>query len=70
MNINSLLKRIDSHLEHLHAEGLISEPTRGKFFKEYLDCHELSWKNWYSRGVRVVYIRIIDLLDKLEEVKK
>lgn len=63
INVGSLLGRIDSNLEKLYLKGEISEPTREKFFREYLDCHPQAWKNWYSRGVRKIYVRIIDLLE-------
>lgn len=60
------LKRVDSVLDQLYSKKKISEPTREKFFKEFLGCHGKSYKNWYSQGIRKVYIRVLDLLEGRE----
>ncbi len=70
MEIKILLKRIDSHLDRLYAEGRIKAPKREDFFREILHCHPQAWKNWYSRGVRKIYILVVDLLDENLNLKK
>jgi len=58
------LKKVDLNLDWLYGKGFISQPTRKSFFEELFGCHEKSYKNWYSQGIRKIYISFLDLVDE------
>lgn len=64
------LERIERHLPFLVEIKQIREPTRQHFFTDFLSCGPTSYKNWFSWGIRKVYLCIALLLDELETHRK
>ena len=59
------LRKFDRFYDHLHKEGKIKEPTRKSFLEDYIGFAKGSEKNFYTQGIRRVYYRILELLERV-----
>jgi hypothetical protein len=59
------IKKMERFYPKLYKEGKIKEPTRESFMVDYLEMDKNSWKNFNNTGIRKIYHRILELLEKV-----
>ena len=47
-----------------HKDGKIKQPNKESFMVDYLEMDKNSWKNFNNTGIRKIYYRLLELLEK------
>ena len=58
------IKKMDRIYPELHKDGKIKQPNKESFMVDYLEMDKNSWKNFNNTGIRKIYYRLLELLEK------
>lgn len=58
------MKKFEIFYPELHKDGKIRQPNKESFMVDYLGMDKNSWKNFRITGIRKIYYRLLELLEK------